>query len=94
MLVWVFPAIHDPDGLFLRICSANLTFHCGFSSDCCNEHEMQSKKKPDPMVRDQACRSVTCPQTAAIAGEFQRLALFSKLHCRPNVGKASRQDQL
>jgi hypothetical protein len=27
MSVWVFPAIHNPDGLFIYFCSANLTLH-------------------------------------------------------------------
>ena len=31
MSVRVFPAIHNPDGLFVYFCCANLTFHDGFS---------------------------------------------------------------
>lgn len=29
--VWVFPTIHNPDGLFVYFCSANLTYHQGLS---------------------------------------------------------------
>jgi hypothetical protein len=32
--VWVFPAIHNPDGLFIGFCPTNLTFHHGYSIRC------------------------------------------------------------
>jgi hypothetical protein len=43
--VWVFPAIHHPDGLLIGFCAANLTFR--------NKHKMLSraKRSPTPMVR-------------------------------------------